>query len=347
MFFIDKYRPTNKDESHFHKDIIDMLEIMSKDDAIPHVILYGPEGGGKKTLINMFLGMLFGNAVYNSKDVSYEIVGSGGKKTIEKIRQSNYHITINPKNNNYDRYLIHDVVKEYAKSKSLNSIFEKNKPFKMVFINGLDNLSFCAQAALRRTMEKYNDKCRFVMWCKSLSKVIDPLQSRCVCIKVPAPSDVQIFEYIFRISIKEDIDLELEEYSKIIENANGNIKLALWELQFKKYGHELDTDYKKSLYKLLDLLLKTDLANMREIRNIYFDLMITNFTGITILRDLINIIYECDQIDENTKQKIVQTSSEIEYRLMKGRREIIHLDAFSILTMQNISHARTSNVLHS
>ena len=340
MFFIDKYRPVGRNGSYFHKDIVDMLEIMSKDDAIPHIILYGPEGGGKKTLIDMFLGMLFGDKVYNTKDVSYEIVGSGGKKTTEKIKQSNYHIIINPKNNNYDRYLIHDVVKAYAKSKSLNSVFEKNKPFKMIFINGLDNLSFCAQAALRRTMERYNDKCRFVMWCKSLSKVIDPLQSRCVCIRVPAPRNDEIFEYIFRISAREKMKLSLDDYSQIVENANGNIKMALWELHFRKHGYEMNTEYKKSLYKLLDLLLETNIDNMKKIRNIYFDLMITNFIGITILRDLINIIYECNKLSEKTKQKIVQTSSEIEYKLMKGRREIIHLDAFTLNTMCHIRESK-------
>lgn len=338
MFWIDKYRPINKKESFFHKDIIDMLEIMSKDDAIPHIILYGPDGSGKKTLINIFLGMLFGQNVYNMKDVTYEIVGSGGKKTPEKIKQSNYHITINPKNNNHDRYLIHDVVKEYAKNKSLNCIFEKNKLFKVVFINGVDSMSFGAQAALRRTMEKYNDKCRFIMWCDSLSKVIDPLQSRCVCIKVPAPTDTQLFEYIFKISIKERMKLSLEDYSNIIERAKGNIKEALWELQYKKYEYSIITEYKKSLHKLLELFLKTDLQNIKEIRELYFDLMITNFPGVKILRDLVNIIHdECSVINQDTKQKIIRLSSEIEYRLMEGRREIIHLDIFSMECMKLIA----------
>jgi replication factor C subunit 3/5 len=340
MFFIDKYRPYNKDDSSFHKEIINMLDIMSKDDAIPHVILYGPEGGGKKTLINIFLGMLFGKGVYNTKDVSYEITGSGGKKTTEKIKQSYYHITINPKNNNYDRYLIHDVVKKYAKTKSINSILEKNKPFKMVFINGLDSLSFFAQAALRRTMEKYNDKCRFVMWCNSLSKVIDPLQSRCVCIQVPAPSDVQLFEYMNKICITESIKLSLTDYSDIIRESNGNIKIALWELQFKKFGHSIEPEYKKSLYKLLDLLLECKLENMKEIRNIYFDSMITNFTGTNILRDFVNIIYDSRKISDQVLSNIVQKTSDIDCGLLKGRREIIHLDAFSIACMKYIADER-------
>ena len=340
MFFIDKYRPITKDDSHFHQKIIDMLEIMSKDDGIPHTILYGPDGSGKKTLVNIFLGMLFGPNVHNSKEVSYDIVGSGGKKNVEKIKQSNYHIIINPKSNNFDRYLIHDVVKEYAKSKTLNSIFEKNKQFKLVLINDVDNLSFCAQAALRRTMERYNDKCRFVMCCKSLSKVIDPLKSRCVCIRVPSPDDADIFEYIFKISTKEKVNLSLKEYADVVKNSNGNIKRALWELQYKKYGYEMNTEYKKSLDKLVDLFWKGELNNMTAIRNIFFDLMITNFTGITILRDLINVIYQSKLLTDDTKQKLVQTSSKIEYGLIKGRREIIHLDKFTMNALKLINEQK-------
>ena len=46
MFLIDKYRPTNKKDLCFHQDISNMLEIMSKDDGLPHLIFFGPEGSG-------------------------------------------------------------------------------------------------------------------------------------------------------------------------------------------------------------------------------------------------------------------------------------------------------------
>ena len=61
-------------------------------------------------------------------------------------------------------------------------------------------MSYYAQTSLRRTMERYNDKCRFMMWCKSLSKVIEPLQSRCICLRIPSPTDDELFRYIFKIS---------------------------------------------------------------------------------------------------------------------------------------------------
>jgi replication factor C subunit 3/5 len=339
MFLIDKYRPIEKDDAHFHADILGMFEIMSKDDAIPHLTLYGPDGAGKQTLINICLKMLFGDKVHNTKEVSYTIISSGGKKTIEKVKQSNFHIVINPKGTNYDRYLIHDIVRGYAKSKSFNCVYENVKQFKLVVINNLDELSFCAQAALRRTMERYNDKCRFIMWCKSLSKVITPLQSRCVCIRVPAPQNNEMFTYLFKVAALERKILSLNEITSIVKNANGNIKRALWELQFKLFDYEIDTEYSKSLDRIVALLKEGELKNMDNIRTLLSELTITNYSGVTILRDLVNRLYEQKTINDSVKQQIVQKSAEMEYRLIKGRREIIHLDAFIISTMNFIKNA--------
>ena len=61
-----------------------------------------------------------------------------------------------------------------------------------MIIHEMDNLTHEAQAALRRTMETYMPYCRIVANCESLSKVILPLRSRCLLIRVPAPTTKQI-----------------------------------------------------------------------------------------------------------------------------------------------------------
>ena len=50
MFFIDKYIPKNEEELIFHKNIYNILKIMSEDDSIPHIIFHGSSGTGKKTI---------------------------------------------------------------------------------------------------------------------------------------------------------------------------------------------------------------------------------------------------------------------------------------------------------
>lgn len=335
-FLIDKYRPTSKDEISFHKQLIELLDIMSKDEAIPHIIFYGPDGSGKKTAIRLFLEMLFDSSVHKTKDTSYKVIGSGNKTIIENIKQSNYHIVIDPKGTNFDRYLIHDIVKEYAKRGIIN-VFKTTRQFKIVLINTIDSMSHNPQASLRRTMERYNKNVRFILWCRSLSKVIKPLQSRCMCIRVPSPSDTELFNYIFKISIKEGIKLTLDQYVKIISRANGNVKNALWSLDFARFNYDMSTDYYESLEKIIKLLLEPQLGNVIAIRNIIFTLTITNFTGTTIVRDLLDSICLNENITDQAKQKILQESVEFEYQLVKGRREIIQFDAI-ITTIMRIIH---------
>lgn len=333
-FLIDKYRPTTVDQIFFHKELFDLMTIMSKDDSIANIIFYGPVGSGKKTLIKIFLQLLFDETINKTKEVNYKVTGSGNKVTNEKIKQSTYHIEINPKSNNSDRYLIHDVIKEYAKRRSLG-IFKTYRPFKVVVINNIDNMSYYAQASLRRTMERYNDKCRFIMWCTSLSKVTKPLQSRCICLRVPTPQDIDLLNYLVIVSAKEQIYLDLDTYGEIIRRSNGNINNALWELEFYKHGYSLATNYDESISTIINLMISKDLYCVAEIRNIIFNLMITNYEATTILRDLVNTLCLDNRITDRVKQKIVWETADFEYQLVKGRRRIHQFDAF-VLTFMDI-----------
>ena len=54
------------------------------------------------------------------------------------------------------------------------------------------------------------------------------------------------------------------------------------------------------------------------------------------MRDLINKIYDSPNISKQTKQNISWNGVETEYRLIKGRRDITHLDDFAVNTIKNI-----------
>ncbi len=62
----------------------------------------------------------------------------------------------------------------------------------MVVLAEVDRLSRQAQAALRRTMEKYTAACRLILCCNSASRVIEPVRSRCLGIRVAAPTHEQV-----------------------------------------------------------------------------------------------------------------------------------------------------------
>lgn len=77
-------------------------------------------------------------------------------------------------------------------------------------INETDKLSREAQAALRRTMEKYIAKCRLILICENASKVILPIKSRCLMIRVGAPSEKDIGLVLDKVAKKEGINIRKE-----------------------------------------------------------------------------------------------------------------------------------------
>jgi replication factor C subunit 3/5 len=328
MFFIDKYKPHNINETVYHNDILKQLQFISQDDCIPNIIFYGPPTSGKKTIVNIFLEMIYDKSIHKVNNTKYTITGSSGSKSEILIKQSNYHIIIEPNNKHSDKYIVQDIIKEYAKRIPMN-FFTTNRNFKLVLINNMHNLSYHAQTSLRRTMEIYAKTCRFIMITNSLSKVIEPLRSRCNSIRVSLPTRNEIFKFLVKVALNESITLKLSDYTKIRNKCGRNVKKCLWELESIKYGINKELDLITRTNDLCDLILEKKLVNLRRIREMIYSIIITNFSGSDIIilildRLLIKIKSNKDRYN------IIQTASICENRLVHSRHEMHHLEKFII-----------------
>jgi replication factor C subunit 3/5 len=300
-----------------------------------HLIVYGSINSNKELLVNLLLEKIYGKNNIELKDVEYTINGYGNTKTKVNIKQSKYHIIIEPNSNGFDKYLIQEIIQNYAKTDLLN-ILKYKKSFKIVVINKLDNLSYYAQASLRRTMEKYSDSCKFIFICDQLSKIIEPIRSRCILLRTQLPSNEQIMEILLRISYKENIKLNIQDYYNIIINSEYKINQAIWLLELKKYN----INYNKKWDLLIDdiiyiLLDKKNYSTNRfyscikEIRIIFYNLFITNIPTQTIIRTIMTKLLS--YIDDlSLKNNIIEIISIFELRLSLGTRHIIHTEALMI-----------------
>jgi replication factor C subunit 3/5 len=334
MFLIDKYEPKSKEDILFHNEIYDHLENMAQDNSLQHIIFHGPPGSGKKTMINIFLKMLFGEEIYNTYTVEYDVKGSNNKSNKEKITRSNYHVILKPTQTNYDRHLLQFVVKEYAKCIEFGSLSTRQK-FKIIQIDELDKFGHIPQSSIIRTIENYSKSCRFIMSCESLSKVIIPIRSRCMCIPVASLSDSELFMVLCQITAKECITLPLKDMYSIVEKSNGQVKTALWNVQMKLCGMNNEIDYEKSIKILVNNILKCNPSiHDTIIRDILSKYIITMIPHTIIIRDIMNELVKSD-LDDSVLIKITIKVAECEYDCTRGRRQSIHMDKM-IISIMNI-----------
>lgn len=254
----DKYKSKCWDDLCYNESIMEQLQIIGKDEKMPNIILYGNPGAGKKNLTNLFLKYIYkDNNVFHLQDYEYKIAGNSNNITSIYNKQSPYHIVIQSyPNNNFDKYVIQNLVKMYVKNMSINALGCETK-FKCVVINNIENLSYYAQMSLRRTMESNSQYCRFIFTCDSISSIIEPLKSRCICIRVPNPSDADIIYTILRICYLEKKHIEPKNLVNIVKYANHNIKNAILMLNcyFIDPNMELTNSYEVSIDKIVKLIL--------------------------------------------------------------------------------------------
>lgn len=107
------------------------------------------------------------------------------------------------------------------------SFFFFSSLFAVVVIHEADYLSRDAQAGLRRTMEKYMKNLRIILVCNSSSKIIAPIRSRCLLLRIPAPSNEEIAKVLLKIGRKESLQVPEKLASKIALASGRNLRKAV------------------------------------------------------------------------------------------------------------------------
>jgi replication factor C subunit 3/5 len=354
MFLTDKYKINNITEISYHRDIYekilgpekiyinsnyklnqinDIKEIeVDRFNNFSNILVYGPECSGKKTLVRLLLNTIY-NTNIKTKMVKYIITNYGNSNVDIEIQQSNYHIEIDPTNKGIDKYIIQDIIGQYIKYNGMG-LFNNKIKYRVVVINNIHNLSYYAQTSLRRMMEKYVKYCRFIIIGNQISKIIEPLKSRCIPIKLRAPNKYEIYEYLYTIIQKENIEIDIKILILICERCNRNIKNAIWLLEMYKDLNYIDyiDSWKEYIRELINIIFQVNINILdntifENINEYIYKVYITTIPPDKILKEILNQILI--KVKNNIiAYDIIDLAVKYDYRLTNGKRSINHLEGF-------------------
>lgn len=175
------------------------------------MMFYGPPGTGKTSTILALARELFGAELYRQR---VNELNASDERGIAVVREK---------------------IKKFAQRKIARHPDPKRTdipPIQICILDEADSMTSDAQAALRRIIEQYSATTRFCIICNYISKIIDPLASRCVKFRFsPIAREAQI-ERLSLISSKEGVKVEGPKvYERLVEISQGDLRRSINMLQ--------------------------------------------------------------------------------------------------------------------
>ncbi|XP_073686190.1 replication factor C subunit 3 [Garra rufa] len=332
--WVDKYRPSSLAKLDYHKEQANQLKNLVQCGDFPHLLVYGPSGAGKKTRIMCLLRELYGPGIEKLR-IEHQSITTPSKKKLEiNTIASNYHLEVNPSDaGNSDRVVIQELIKTVAQSQQIQSSAQRE--FKVVLLTEVDRLTKDAQHALRRTMEKYMSTCRLILCCNSTSKVIAPIRSRCLAVRVPLPSVEEVCSVLSGVCRKEGLLLPPELAKQIAEKSGRNLRKALLmceacRVQQYPFSSDQDipeTDWEVYLRETANAIVSQQSPQrLLEVRARLYELLTHCIPPDVIMKGLVTeLLSNCDG---HLKAEVAQMAAYYEHRLQLGNKAVYHLEAF-------------------
>ena len=298
------------------------------------MLFYGPSGAGKKTRILATLRALYGPGVEKIKIDARIFTTSSNRKLEFNIVASVYHLEITPSDvGNYDRVVVQELLKEIAQTQQVD--LNAKQRFKVVVINEADGLSRDAQAALRRTMEKYSNNVRLILVANSTAGIIAPIRSRTLLVRVAAPTPLQICAALENAGKKEGWKNIPALNGKIAKESGRNLRRAL--LMYEAiYAQNPEVtantpipppDWEVLISEIASDCIRERNPNMiMQVRAKLYDLLTHCIPATMIIKVLCLKLVQ--QVDPVLKAEVVKWAAFYEHRVKQGSKVIFHLEAF-------------------
>lgn len=341
MLWVDRYRPKTLKEVELYPELNEVLGRLAKAQDLPHLLFYGPSGSGKKTRAMAVLHEIYGPSVYSVRLEHKSVQVSDSKVVDIATLSSPHHIDINPSDaGNYDRVIVMQMIREIAQTVPLHTTTAssaKTVPYKVVVLNEVDKMSRSAQHALRRTMEKYMNTCRLILICNSTSRLIPPLRSRCLGVRVAAHSHDNLKLAVQHVCEGESRPMPSPAFlNSLALRSNGNLRRGLLMLEasamtkvdWSGNGAAIpQADWKLFLDEIShDIMAEQTPKKLHEVRLKFYDLLAQCISGETILRTLLDSLLLA--VPPKHQAALIHLAAKYDHNMKLGTKPILHLEAF-------------------
>lgn len=310
--WVEKYRPKQvKDVAH-QEEVVRVLTNTLETGSCPHMLFYGPPGTGKTTTALAIAHQLYGPELYKSRVLE---LNASDDRGINVVRTK---------------------IKDFA-AVAVGTNKPKNgypcPPYKIIVLDEADSMTEDAQNALRRTMETYSKVTRFFFICNYISRIIEPLASRCAKFRFKPLTEEIMSSRIVYICKEEGIYLDAEGLSTLSNISQGDLRRAITYLQSaaRLFGSSISSKDLISVSgivpaEVVEALLKAcrsgnfDLAN-KEVNNFIAE----GYPVSQMLTQLFEAIVEENDISDEQKARISKKLGEADKCLVDGADEYLQL----------------------
>ena len=300
----EKYRPKSLSQMVNQKDIVERLESFAKSRNVPHCIFAGPPGTGKTTAALCLAHDLYGE-VYRENLME---LNASDERGINVVRET---------------------VKTFARIRTLGEI-----PFKILILDEADNMTGDAQQALRRTMERYTETCRFILIANYSGKIIEPIQSRCAPFRFTYLPREEQDVHLKYIAENEKVDLTKDGLDAIYVVCGGDLRRSINSLQAAaSLGKPITSEI---VYSVVGRANPADVhamikiamdSNFIEARKRLREMILKyGVAGSDIIKQIHGELFRLD-IPENWKVKLAEIVGDVDFRLAEGADEEVQLSA--------------------
>jgi replication factor C small subunit len=285
--------------------VVDRLKAYVRTQNIPHLLFAGTAGTGKTTCALALAREIFGEEVWKQ---NFTEMNASDERGIQIVRTK---------------------IKDFARTAPIGNV-----GFKIIFLDEADALTSDAQAALRRTMERFSRTCRFILSCNYSSKIIPPIQSRCAVFRFKPLDPESVRAAVKRIAEDEGLKVTEDGYETLNYISRGDLRRAVTALQVGATTSttiNADTLYQSTatarpeqIDELITLSYKGDFLKAREA----LDQIMIEFglSGEDVVQQMHKAVYNLG-IPEVDKVDLVDAMGEAEYRIVQGSNERIQLEA--------------------